>query len=94
MKKTKARTKFAVCVGNEHCDDLDLRKIYEVIDDRDAAKEGYARIIDESGEDYLYPTENFVRIVLPLATVKAMTRPPRKTGRRTNVSQQRSLQSR
>jgi primosomal protein N' len=94
MKKTKARPKFAVCVGNDRCDDLELRKIYEVIDDRDAAQEGYLRIIDESGEDYLYPTENFVRIVLPLATVKAMTRPPRKTGRRSTINGQRSAQSR
>jgi len=94
MKKTKARAKFALCIGNENCDDLELRKIYEVIDDPDAAKEGYVRIIDESGEDYLYPAENFVRIVLALATVKAMIGPPRKAGRRPAVSRHRSAQSR
>jgi hypothetical protein len=94
MKQAKARAKFALCIRNENCDDLELRKIYEVIDDPDAAKEGYVRIIDESGEDYLYPAENFVRIVLALATVKAMIGPPRKAGRRPAVSRHRSAQSR
>jgi len=93
MKKTKVRAKFALCIRNENCDDLELRKIYKLIDDSGAAKEGYVRIIDESGEVY-HPAENFVRIVLPLATVKAMIRPPRKAGRRPAVSRQRSAQNR
>ncbi len=50
---------------NDDCEDLETRKIYQVLDDDEAAKEGYIRVIDESGEDYLYPTSYFVFIDLP-----------------------------
>ena len=51
-------TTFVLCIKNEGCDDLEVRKIYEVLPDEDAGQDHYLRIIDESGEDYLYP-ENF-----------------------------------
>jgi hypothetical protein len=47
--------KFALCVRNEHCEDLEVRKVYQVLPDAGAAKDRYIRILDESGEDYLYP---------------------------------------
>ena len=53
MKKQKAVIRFVLCIRNEGCDDLELRKVYQVIADPDASEEGYIRIIDESGEDYL-----------------------------------------
>jgi len=40
---------------NDECDDLDLRKIYQALPDKRALRDGYIRIVDESGEDYLYP---------------------------------------
>ncbi len=56
---------FALCIDNRDCDDLDICKVYQVIPDGSAAEEGYLRVIDESGEDYLYPQSYFVLIDLP-----------------------------
>ena len=57
---------FAVCIRNDEYEGtLDLRKIYEVLDDRDAEPHDLVRVIDESGEDYLYPRDWFVPIELP-----------------------------
>ena len=57
---------FAVCVRNdEHEESLELRKIYEVLEDVVAAKHNMIRVIDEEGEDYLYPEDWFLPIQLP-----------------------------
>ena len=57
---------FAVCIRNEeHEESLELRKIYEVLDDPNAAKHNMIRVIDEEGEDYLYPRDWFLPIDLP-----------------------------
>ena len=60
----KNEIKFAVCI-NDSEPDLELRKIYKVLPDEAAAKDHHLRIIDESGEDYLYPQEYFRLIELP-----------------------------
>jgi hypothetical protein len=57
--------KFALCVKNDDCEDLELRKIYRILPDKSASQEGYLRILDESGEDYLYPESYFRLIELP-----------------------------
>ncbi len=57
--------KFAMCVRNEECEDLELRKVYRILPDQRAARDGYIRVIDESGEDYLYPESYFVAVRLP-----------------------------
>ncbi|MGR3320239.1 MAG: hypothetical protein ACUZ8O_17370 [Candidatus Anammoxibacter sp.] len=57
--------KFVLCIRNEECEDLELRKIYQVIPDKSASKNGYFRIVDESGEDYLYPESYFILVKLP-----------------------------
>lgn len=64
MKKQK-KEKFVICVKNQNCDDLEPLKIYRVISDKMALKEGYLRIIDASGESYLYPASYFVPVSLP-----------------------------
>ncbi len=51
-----------LCINNEGCEDLEVRKVYEVLPDPAAEKDQYIRVIDESGEDYLYPAENFYAI--------------------------------
>ena len=61
----KSRSKFVLCIRNDGADDLEPRKVYQVLSDRSAARDGYARVIDESGEDYLYPAEYFVPVRLP-----------------------------
>ncbi len=75
MKRRKVQPKFVLCVRNVGCDDLGLRKVYQVIPDPSAAIEGYVRVIDESGEDYLYPSENFVPIEIPASIAKALAVP-------------------
>jgi len=54
--------RLMLCIKNEGCDDLEVRKVYEILPDADAEKDNYLRVIDESGEDYLYPAENFYAI--------------------------------
>jgi hypothetical protein len=58
--------KFVVCVWNEGYEaSLDRNKIYAVVDDPAAVADGDLRIIDESGEDYLYPAAWFIAIDVP-----------------------------
>ena len=65
--------KFAVCVNNAgYPASLELHKIYRVLPDKDAEADGDLRIIDESGEDYLYPADYFVLIKLPQAVEKSL----------------------
>jgi hypothetical protein len=57
---------FAVCVDNHGYEvSLEMRKLYEILADVDAEKHGQIRVIDESGEDYLYPATAFNHINLP-----------------------------
>ena len=67
MEKTKhTSAKFVVCINNENYPaSLELNKIYRVLSDEDAAADGDLRVIDESGEDYLYPASYFVPIKVP-----------------------------
>jgi hypothetical protein len=70
----KSQTKqLVVCVSNEgYLASLERRKIYVVLSDADAEKHGLIRIVDESGEDYLYPKALFRSIALPEAVRKAV----------------------
>jgi hypothetical protein len=68
------KTRFAVCVENsEYPASLEVHKIYRVVPDADAERDGDLRIIDESGEDYLYPSRYFVAIDLPKETERVLT---------------------
>ena len=59
-------TQFAICIHNgEYTGTLELRKVYEILEDPVAAKRGFVRVIDESGEDYLYPQSWFVPVAVP-----------------------------
>ena len=64
MAKEIKKKSFALCIENKECEDLEKRKIYTVLPDSKAAKEGYIRVIDESGEDYLYPESYFILVKL------------------------------
>ena len=64
--------KFVVCVQKQDCEDLELRKIYQVLPDEKAAEDGYVRVLDDSGEDYLYPADYFLPIELSKDLVKAL----------------------
>jgi hypothetical protein len=74
MKQDNLETQFVVCIENEgYVASLELRKIYLLVADADAAEHQLIRVIDESGEDYLYPVEYFVPIELPQAVEKAFS---------------------
>lgn len=72
MRRKRADRRFVLCVKNDDCDDLERRKVYRVIPDEKAEKDGYVRVIDESGEDYLYPSSYFVRLQLPQEAEQAI----------------------
>ena len=60
----KREGQFVICVGNKgYAASLELRKIYQVIPDKAASRLHQIRVIDESGEDYLYPREFFAPTV-------------------------------
>ena len=59
------KNKFLLCVDNHGYEaSLELRKLYEVLPDKDAERHGQIRIIDESGEDYLFPATYFAPVRL------------------------------
>lgn len=60
---------YVICIDNsEYPASLELHKLYRVLADEDAFQDGDLRIVDESGEDYLYPAEYFLAINLPQET--------------------------
>jgi hypothetical protein len=65
MIQERTEKMFALCIENKDCDDLEKRKLYQILPDEAAAKEGYLRVVDESGEDYLYPESYFILVQLP-----------------------------
>jgi len=69
----KHANRFVVCISNEGCDDLVLRKLYVVVSGQGAGEEGYVRVVDESGEDYLYPVKNFVQVELSESAAAALS---------------------
>jgi hypothetical protein len=63
--QSRRKGRFVVCVKNEgYQASLELRKIYDTLPDPKATERGLIRVVDESGEDYLYPAEYFVPIEL------------------------------
>jgi hypothetical protein len=68
------RKRFAVCLRNEGYEvSLEKRKIYEVLPDLEAEGHDQIRVVDESGEDYLYPESFFAEIELPQPLRRALT---------------------
>lgn len=64
-----------MCVEDGGMEDLEARKLYQVLPDREAAREGYIRVVDESGEDYIYPSDLFVSVKLPPGVVRRLRTP-------------------
>jgi len=93
----KKRDEFAICVADKGYDDLDVWKVYRVLPDRKAAGLGCIRVIDESGEDYVYPADRFVavnfpklvRARLPVFPKNGLQQPPAGARQRRVVSQHR-----
>ena len=72
MSKTSSKKTFVLCIENRDCDDLEKSKVYTVLADVKANEDGFLRVIDESGEDYLYPESYFVPVDLPAKAKAAL----------------------
>jgi hypothetical protein len=76
MARKKVERRFVLCVNNdEYPAALEVRKLYIALGEADAEMKGFVRVIDESGEDYLYPKRYFVALELPKAAAKALLAP-------------------
>lgn len=73
-KQTKPN--FVICIQNDGADDLQVRKIYQVLPDENAGQDGYLRVVDDSGEDYLYPENFFIPVTLSPGTARAVFAAP------------------
>lgn len=77
MSSGKQTSGFVLCVRNDdHPASLEVRKVYPVVPHDDASADGVIRVIDESGDDYLYPEEYFVPIVLSSEAEAALAEMP------------------
>jgi len=72
MAKAKTKLNYLLCVDNKDCEDLQKGKVYPLLADAKAKREGYVRVIDESGEDYLYPESIFVPVDIPVKAREAL----------------------
>jgi len=72
MKIRKNQKRYVICIRNDNCEDLAVRKVYAVVPDPKSEAAGLVRIVDESGEDYLYPTDHFLPIDLPQPIERAL----------------------
>jgi hypothetical protein len=72
-KRQNSTMKFAVCIRSDDADLLTPRMIYQVLPDDSAAKSNYVRVVDNEGEDYLYPAEYFLFLDLPKEIERALS---------------------
>jgi len=74
MRTHRVKTEgFAVCLKNRgYAASLEVRKLYPVVNDPEAATNDLIRVIDESGEDYLYPARLFQKVTLPVELRRAL----------------------
>lgn len=72
----RAGSRFVVCIDDDgYTDDVKVRTVYRVLPDESAARSNYIRVIDETGEDYLYPANLFVPIEVPREVEEAFLLP-------------------
>ncbi len=73
-KRRNKAAQFAICITTDDPDLLTPRRIYKVVPDDNAAKSNYIRVIDNEGEDYLYPSNYFIFVDFPAAVEQALLR--------------------
>ena len=71
-KNHKGPTRFVVCIISDDPDLLTPRRIYQVLPDVNSAKSNYIRVIDNEGEDYLYPADYFLFLEIPRNVERAL----------------------
>lgn len=86
---TRRMKQFVVCIRNAGCNDLQRRKLYEREIDADAAADGYVRIVDDSGESYLYPESYFAPVELSAPVERELRRLERAAARRSAGARRR-----
>ena len=94
MKRQKPQSKFVICLRTGGSDDLEPRKVYQVLPDRATAREGHVRVVDESGEDYVYPAEYFAPVRLPAAVAEEFVSPSNRALQPTVGARRRSTRHR
>ena len=68
MRKSKPESQLVICLSNtDYPESLEVRKLYRVLPDISAERDNFIRIVDETGEDYLYPANMFIKVELPAA---------------------------
>ena len=72
MATPRKNVRFVLCIENKDAEDLEKGKVYQILSDPAAKKDGFIRVIDESEEDYLYPVSYFVPLDLPSEVKKAL----------------------
>ena len=73
-KRKESSQQFAICIQSDDADMLTPRMIYQVLPDESAAKSNYIRVIDNEGEDYLYPADYFIFVDFPQEIERALLR--------------------
>jgi len=73
-KRRNPAPRFAVCINTDDPDLLTPRMLYRVLPDESAARSNYVRVVDNEGEDYLYPAEYFMFLDLPREVERALLR--------------------
>ena len=72
IKHQPPKLQFAICINTNDADLLTPRMVYQVLPDESAAQSNYVRVIDNEGEDYLYPADYFIFIDLPQMVEQAL----------------------
>lgn len=90
MKKAKTVSqRFVICIDNSgYPASLELHKVYQVLPDERAAEDDYLRVIDESGEDYLYSADRFVTVELPRKVEQLVMRTAKESTMLANLAMQ------
>ena len=84
-KRTGIEKQFVICIDNSgYPASLELHKVYAVLPDERAAEDDFLRVVDESGEDYLYSVKRFVSVELPLQVKQSWVRRVRESTMSTN----------
>ena len=70
--RPQQKTKFAICIRSDDPDLLTPRRVYEVLPDESAARSKYIRVVDNEGEDYVYPADYFIFVDFSPAVRQAL----------------------
>ena len=73
-KRQSSTPRFAICIQTDTADLLTPRMIYQVLPDESAARSNYIRVVDNEGEDYLYPADYFIFVDFPREIERALLR--------------------